>query len=104
MGRAVCLQVGEAPALVQFGEVAREHHGVRLVDPGGGRWRGRGCGFLARTLAGSHDSGGETEPLWDSTSQRGTAKDHPARAELDPAPAAPTVTLRHDPASLTTVT
>jgi hypothetical protein len=54
MGRAVCLKVGEAPALVQVGEVARERHGVRLVDPGGVRWRGRGCGLLTRTLAGSH--------------------------------------------------
>ncbi len=50
------LQVGEAPALAQAGEVARELHGVRLVDRcgrfdhAGGGW----CGFLARTLARSH--------------------------------------------------
>jgi hypothetical protein len=30
------LQVGEAPALVQVGEVARELRGVRLLASGGG--------------------------------------------------------------------
>ncbi len=50
------LEVGEAPALVQLGEVAHEKHGVRLVDPdpvGGGFGRRR-AGFLARALARSH--------------------------------------------------
>jgi hypothetical protein len=43
------LEVGEAPALVQLGEVARELHGVRLVDPdaGGGGFGRRRAGFLA---------------------------------------------------------
>ncbi len=54
------LQVGEAPALVQLGEVASELHSVRLIDPGGGlalrlcRGRLRWVSFLARTLPRSH--------------------------------------------------
>ena len=55
-GRSWNLEVGEAPALVQLGEVARELHGVRLVDAvadGGGVGRRR-AGFLARALARSH--------------------------------------------------
>jgi hypothetical protein len=50
------LEVGEAPALVQIGEVARELHGVRIVDPdpsGGGVGRRRARPFL-RALAWIH--------------------------------------------------
>ena len=54
------LQVGEAPALVQLGEVASELHSVRLIDPGGGlvlrlcHGRLRWASVLARTLPRSH--------------------------------------------------
>ncbi len=60
------LQVSEAPALAQAGEVAHELHGVRLANRGcrldhsGGGW----CGFLARALAGSHLNGADGETFF----------------------------------------